>query len=323
MIPDIIAHVAFPFGRKPARGEKVQSEAHSFQIRQGNILQGRPAQRIQYHVIPFKNVLHFLLVVPALPHYPVMVPVLAGPAAEFPVGTAVRQLVTALEAMLIIRFLLSVHNPEFFVLSKVCPIYFHIKQADETFYDYISIFLRFLKFIPILVIRREKAAIRIKLLKSEKTCRIGKTGTGGIHNPGIIVLLCFRPVRRAPRYRNWNLNRNLMEQLNRIELRGNVGNVRLSSVGDSQVARFSLATNFIYKGREGDAVIETTWHNIVAWSGKGMPDLNKIDKGTPLYVCGRLRSSKFTGSDGAEKQIYEVVANKIAFETPSPMQCGL
>ena len=114
-----------------------------------------------------------------------------------------------------------------------------------------------------------------------------------------------------------------MEQLNRIELRGNVGNVRFSDVGDSRVARFSLATNFIYKGREGDAVIETTWHNIVAWSGKGMPDLSKIEKGIPLYVCGRLRSAKFTGNDGTEKQIYEVVASRIAFEAPSPMQCGL
>ena len=115
-----------------------------------------------------------------------------------------------------------------------------------------------------------------------------------------------------------------MEQLNKIELRGNVGNVRLSEVGGSQVARFSLATNFIYKGREGDAVIETTWHNIVAWGGgRNMPDLSKIEKGIPLYVCGRLRLSKFTGSDGAEKQIYEVVASKIAVEDPSPMQCGL
>lgn len=119
------------------------------------------------------------------------------------------------------------------------------------------------------------------------------------------------------------LNRSIMEQLNRIELRGNVGNVRLSNVGESLVARFSLATNFMYKGREGDAVIETTWHNIVAWNGKGMPDLKKIEKGMPLYVCGRLRTSRFTGSDGTEKQVYEVVANKIAFDDPSPMQCGM
>lgn len=102
-----------------------------------------------------------------------------------------------------------------------------------------------------------------------------------------------------------------MEQLNRIELRGNVGNIRISNVGENQVARFSLATNFMYKGKNGEAVLETTWHNIVAWSGKGMPDFNRISKGTPIYVCGRLKSSRFTGNDGTEKTYYEVIAYKV------------
>lgn len=115
----------------------------------------------------------------------------------------------------------------------------------------------------------------------------------------------------------------LMEQMNRIELKGNVGNIRITDVGDSKVARFSLATNFIYKGRDGDAVVETTWHNIVAWDGRGMPDLTKIGKGTPLYVCGRLRSSKYTAADGSERTSYEVVANKISFGSPEPVQCGI
>ena len=76
-----------------------------------------------------------------------------------------------------------------------------------------------------------------------------------------------------------------MEQLNRIELRGNVGNIRVSTVGTGQVARFSLATNFLYKNKDGEATVETTWHNIVAWSGKGMPEFEKIGKGSPVYVC--------------------------------------
>lgn len=104
-----------------------------------------------------------------------------------------------------------------------------------------------------------------------------------------------------------------MEQLNKIELSGNVGTVRISDVGENKVAKFSLATNYVYKNRNGDAVIETTWHNVVAWSGKEMPDIEKIQKGCGLYVCGRLRSSKYTASDGTEKQIYEVIANKIVF----------
>ena len=61
------------------------------------------------------------------------------------------------------------------------------------------------------------------------------------------------------------LNEKLMEQLNRIELRGNVGNIKLQTVGDKLAARFTVATNYAYKDKDGSAVIETTWHNINAW----------------------------------------------------------
>ena len=103
-----------------------------------------------------------------------------------------------------------------------------------------------------------------------------------------------------------------MEQLNRIELRGKVGNVRISEAGNGHVARFSLATNYMYKGKEGEGIVETTWHNVVAWESKAIPDLKIIEKGCPLYVCGRIRSSKYTASDGTEKQSFEVIAGRIS-----------
>ncbi len=52
-----------------------------------------------------------------------------------------------------------------------------------------------------------------------------------------------------------------MEQLNRIEIRGNVGAVRLQVVGNSRVAKISVATNYVYKGRDGEPVIETTCYS--------------------------------------------------------------
>jgi single-strand DNA-binding protein len=103
----------------------------------------------------------------------------------------------------------------------------------------------------------------------------------------------------------------IMEQLNRIELRGNVGNVRVSEAGSGKVARFSLATNYMYQNKEGSGTVETTWHNVVAWESRSIPDLGIIEKGCPLYVCGRLRSTKYTAADGTEKQSYEVIASKI------------
>lgn len=110
---------------------------------------------------------------------------------------------------------------------------------------------------------------------------------------------------------NNNQNSIFMENTNRIELRGNIGNVRVQDVGERKVARFSLATNYIYKGKEGAPVIETTWHNITLWSNKQDSCFNLITKGAFLYVIGRLRSREYTGNDGSVHQIMEVIAYKI------------
>lgn len=108
-----------------------------------------------------------------------------------------------------------------------------------------------------------------------------------------------------------------MEQLNRIELRGNLGNVRFSETGTGKMARFSLATNYLYKNKDGDGAVETTWHNVVAWESRAIPDLGIIEKGSPLYVCGRVRCSRYTAADGTEKQSFEVIAARIDKVTDS------
>ena len=53
----------------------------------------------------------------------------------------------------------------------------------------------------------------------------------------------------------------IMEQLNRIELRGIVGNARIQNIGDTEMARFSVATDHAFKNRSGEAVIETTCYS--------------------------------------------------------------
>lgn len=58
----------------------------------------------------------------------------------------------------------------------------------------------------------------------------------------------------------------------------------------------------------------------MAWDNKGMPDFRKLDKGRLVYVCGRLRTSKYTANDGVEKTHYEVVATKISLEDPTQEQ---
>ena len=103
-----------------------------------------------------------------------------------------------------------------------------------------------------------------------------------------------------------------MEDINRIELQGQVGHdARIVKVGETTVARFSLVTTEIYKDRDGLTRAETTWHSDTAWQGKNMPDFKSITKGCTVQVVGRLRQSRYTAIDGEEKIFYEVLAGSI------------
>jgi len=54
---------------------------------------------------------------------------------------------------------------------------------------------------------------------------------------------------------------------NKVQLIGNLGNkpeIRTTEAG-KKIARFSIATNEIYKDSNGEKVTETQWHNLVAW----------------------------------------------------------
>jgi single-strand DNA-binding protein len=112
-----------------------------------------------------------------------------------------------------------------------------------------------------------------------------------------------------------------MEQLNRIEIRGSVGSIRMQTFTDNMVARFTVATNYAYKDKEGQAIIDTSWHNVLAREGKFIHDLSKIDKGTKVYVQGRLRYQKYTGSDGVERNSTDIIANRVMIiDDSEPMQ---
>ena len=102
-----------------------------------------------------------------------------------------------------------------------------------------------------------------------------------------------------------------MEDINRIEIQGRVGTVRTNVVNETMVANFSVATDYYYKGKDGVMVNETTWHNVVAWANKDMPDLRRITKGTAVHIIGRMRSQKYSSSEGGDKYFYEILANRL------------
>ena len=102
-----------------------------------------------------------------------------------------------------------------------------------------------------------------------------------------------------------------MEHINRIELKGRVGMVRNNTHNDNKVANFTMVTELLYKNRSGEALSETTWFNVVAWEGKDITGIDKIEKGMAVHVVGRMRTVKYTNADGIEKQFYEVLASRL------------
>ena len=101
------------------------------------------------------------------------------------------------------------------------------------------------------------------------------------------------------------------QQLNRIELIGIIGNVRTRSIsGDDMVANFSVATNYAYY-YNNNPIIETTWHNVVAFkSGKDI-DFDAIVKGGKIHVIGRVKQELYVDINNEKKSLFKIVASKV------------
>jgi len=100
---------------------------------------------------------------------------------------------------------------------------------------------------------------------------------------------------------------------NKVQLIGNLGNkpeVQTTDAG-KKIARFSIATNEIYKDSNGEKITETQWHNLVAW-GKVADIAEKyLDKGSEVVIEGKLVNRNYNGKDGNKKFITEVQVNEM------------
>jgi len=99
--------------------------------------------------------------------------------------------------------------------------------------------------------------------------------------------------------------------INKVTLIGNLGadpEVRHLENG-VMVARFSVATNESYKDKDGNFQQVTEWHNVVAWRDLAERAEKMLKKGMLVYVDGKISYRKFTGQDGQERYVTDIVAN--------------
>ncbi len=107
---------------------------------------------------------------------------------------------------------------------------------------------------------------------------------------------------------------------NKVQLIGCLGgkpDVRSTESG-KKYARFSVATNEVYRNASGDKVTETQWHNLVAW-GKIAEIAEKfLDKGTEIVAEGKLVSRTYNDKEGIKKYFTEIQVNELLLLGPKP-----
>lgn len=100
--------------------------------------------------------------------------------------------------------------------------------------------------------------------------------------------------------------------INTVYLMGRTGSDPIvREVGQTKVAQFSLATGGKFTTKDGREIDDTAWHNIVAWRGLAEITEKYIHKGSQVLVVGHLTYRKYSDNNGVEKNIAEVVADKI------------
>ena len=79
------------------------------------------------------------------------------------------------------------------------------------------------------------------------------------------------------------------------------------------VASFSVATNRVYKDRDGKKQEQTDFHNVVVF-GRQADTINQyLKKGSSVMIEGRIQTRSWEGKDGEKKYRTEIVADRVQF----------
>ena len=100
---------------------------------------------------------------------------------------------------------------------------------------------------------------------------------------------------------------------NKVQLIGNLGNDPkiFNFDGDKIKVNFSLATSDSYKKENGEKVVDTQWHNIVAWGNTAKIAEKFLKKGSKVAVEGKLTNRSWEDKEGNKKYVCEVLIHEI------------
>ncbi len=106
--------------------------------------------------------------------------------------------------------------------------------------------------------------------------------------------------------------------VNKVILVGRLGRdpeTRYTSAGQA-VCNFSLATDEVYRDRNGERQKRTEWHRIVLWSKLAEIAQQYLKKGTLVYVEGRIQSRQWDDREGQKRTSFEIIGNVMRMLSP-------
>jgi single-strand DNA-binding protein len=106
--------------------------------------------------------------------------------------------------------------------------------------------------------------------------------------------------------------------VNKVILVGRLGRdpeVKYTPSG-APVAKFTLATDEVFKDRSGEQQRHTEWHNIVAWNKLAEICGEYLTKGKLVYIEGSIRSRQWEDQAGNKRTAYEIIARAMQMLSP-------
>ena len=106
--------------------------------------------------------------------------------------------------------------------------------------------------------------------------------------------------------------------INKAILIGNLGadpEIRYTQSG-TQVATFNIATTERWKGQDGQMQESTEWHRIVAFQRLAEICGEYLNKGSRVYIEGKIQTRKWQDQNGVDRYTTEIVAREMKMLSP-------
>lgn len=112
--------------------------------------------------------------------------------------------------------------------------------------------------------------------------------------------------------------------VNKVILIGNLGadpEIRFTASG-SAVANLRLATSETWTGKDGQKQEHTEWHRIVAFGRLAEICRDYLNKGSRIYIEGRIQTRSWEDQTGNKRYTTEIVAREMKMLSPKGASGG-